>query len=380
MRHNRRPVCLPALLLVLSFAAPAALKAQHTHAPSRAIEFPDVEGYLTLVCDLHTHSAFSDGSVWPLIRVEEAVRDGLDCISTTEHLEYQPHKADIPHPDRNRSFQIATESLRGRDLIVINGSEVTRSMPPGHANAVFIQDANRLLADDPMDSFVEAQRQGAFVFWNHPNWDAQKKDGIASVWDVHKKLIADGMMHGIEVANDLTYSDEALAIALEYDLAILGNSDIHDLIDWQFDVPAGGHRPVTLVFATERSGPAIHEALKAHRTAAWFRNQLIGRPREVMPLIDASLAVSGAKYRGETVILEVTLENRSDAPFMLLNESAFTFHQDADLVVIEPHSTYVLEVKTVTRLERVSLPFRVLNVTTAPDEHPVKTFEITVQP
>ena len=38
------------------------------------------------------HSVFSDGLVWPTVRVDEAYRDGLDAISLTEHIEYRPHK------------------------------------------------------------------------------------------------------------------------------------------------------------------------------------------------------------------------------------------------------------------------------------------------
>ena len=30
---------------------------------------------------LHTHSVFSDGHVWPRIRVAEAIRDGLDAMA-----------------------------------------------------------------------------------------------------------------------------------------------------------------------------------------------------------------------------------------------------------------------------------------------------------
>ena len=56
--------------------------------------------------DLHIHTVFSDGSVWPDIRVEEARREGLDLIALTEHLEYQPYAEDLPHPDRNRSYEI----------------------------------------------------------------------------------------------------------------------------------------------------------------------------------------------------------------------------------------------------------------------------------
>jgi len=72
------------------------------------IRFPDVPGYKTLTCDLHMHTVFSDGAVWPIIRVDEAMRDGLDVIAITEHLEYQPHKEDIPNPDRNRSHVVAS--------------------------------------------------------------------------------------------------------------------------------------------------------------------------------------------------------------------------------------------------------------------------------
>ena len=37
-----------------------------------------------------------------------------------------------------------------KKLIIINGQEITRSMPPGHINAIFLDDANKLL--HPNDS------------------------------------------------------------------------------------------------------------------------------------------------------------------------------------------------------------------------------------
>ena len=95
----------------------------------RAIQFPDTASHQTLVVDLHTHTVFSDGHVWPRTRVAEALRDGLDAIAITDHLEWQPHLADIPHPDRNRSYDIAVESLGDAQLIVIRGSEITRDDP-----------------------------------------------------------------------------------------------------------------------------------------------------------------------------------------------------------------------------------------------------------
>ena len=87
----------------------------HDSGLSREIEFPDIKSYKTLVCDLHMHSVFSDGSVWPDIRVKEAEKDGLDVIAVTEHIEYQPWKEDIPNPDRNRSFDYHKHFARNSD-------------------------------------------------------------------------------------------------------------------------------------------------------------------------------------------------------------------------------------------------------------------------
>ena len=94
----------------------------HNHAVEQKVYFPDLPNAKTISCDFHMHTVFSDGSVWPDIRVSEAVREGIDCISTTEHLEYQPHSEDIPHPDRNRAFELAKRSARNTDLMVIAGS------------------------------------------------------------------------------------------------------------------------------------------------------------------------------------------------------------------------------------------------------------------
>ncbi len=371
MRHYLL-ICTAALLL------PLTARAQDSHAAERLIEFPDVPGYLTLKCDFHLHTVFSDGSVWPNIRVQEALRDGLDAIAVTDHLEYQPHKEDIPHPDRNRSYQIAVEEASGEPLIVLNGSEVTRDMPPGHSNAIFLADANRLLQDDAVAVFREAQRQGGFTFWNHPNWTAQRPDGVASLTDLHRMLIREGLLHGIEVVNDLTYSDEALQIALDHDLTIIGTSDIHGLVDWQYNVPYGGHRPITLVFATERSAAGIKDALQARRTVVWFNNTLIGREEHLLPLIHASLSVTAASYLGDTAVLSVMIENTSDVEYILDNQTDYAFHAASDVLTIKPNNTTRIDIKTLARHSSISLVFEVLNAVTAPNTHPEVVLEVSV--
>ena len=47
----------------------------------RKVFFNNPEGTFLISSDLHIHSVFSDGQVWPSIRIEEARRDSLDLIS-----------------------------------------------------------------------------------------------------------------------------------------------------------------------------------------------------------------------------------------------------------------------------------------------------------
>lgn len=337
---------------------------------TRKVTFPDIPGYHTLSVDLHMHTVFSDGSVWPDIRVFEAIEDEIDLISLTEHLEYQPHSEDIPHSNRNRAYQVAMEVAKDRELMVVNGAEITRSMPPGHNNAVFIQDANKLLVDDPYEAFRAAKAQNAFTFWNHPNWTSQRSDGIATMTEMHRRLIDEGLLHGIEVVNEMTYSDEALQIALDHDLTIMGTSDIHGLVDWQFGIPGGGHRPVTLVFAKDKSIEGIRAALFEGRTTVWFRNLLIGKQEYLTPLIESSLQIKTAKYPERNSVLKIVINNPTGVKFILQNLSQYTLHANGDVIEVAARDETTLFIKTRDKLEQVDLRFSVLNGIVAPGTHP----------
>lgn len=345
----------------------------------RKITFPDIPGYQTLICDLHQHTVFSDGYVWPNVRVWEAVRDNLDAIAVTEHLEYQPHKDDIPHPDRNRAYHIEAKTAENEDLIVINGSEITRKMPPGHSNAIFVNDANKLLIDDSVEVFREARRQDAFVFWNHPNWANQQEDGVARLTDTHRFLIREGLLQGIEVVNDITYSDEALQIALDHNLTIVGTSDIHGLVDWRYNIPDGGHRPVTLVFSSGKSEKGIKEGLVNRRTVVYFENRLIGRDEFLLPLVKAAITIKAASYPKKSSILNVVLQNNTSCGFTLQNASEYNFHNASDLLLLEPHSESTLQVKTLQVLTEATLKFTVLNAINAPNSHPQILLKTAIQ-
>ena len=382
----------------------------------RTMSFPDTKEYLTISTDLHTHSVFSDGHVWPNIRVAEARKDNIDVLAITEHLEYQPHIMHIPHENRNAAYIEAKRSASGTDLIVINGSEITREMPPGHINAIFVKDANKLYKFDqkllpeakeliqeraqgaelpeeqmqvienyalgnlypPLEALKEAKNQGAFVFWNHPMWGSQASDGIARLDEMHKEFITKDLLHGIEIVNTGTYSEEAFNIALENNLALIGTSDVHDLIEWDYDAHNNEHRPVTLVFAKERNEASIKEALFDRRTVVVFKDRLIGKSEHLLPLLESIISISSNGYRKGTQILKIEILNNSSANMVLENLSEFNFADSDDLISIPKNGKVTLQVKTLEVLNNLDLKFRILNALTAPKQNPVIAFEIVI--
>lgn len=271
------------------------------------INIPGFDGYEALKCDFHIHTVFSDGKVWPDMRVTEAWQQGLDAIAMTDHIEYRPFK-DKVIGDLNESYKIAKAHADHIGFILIQGIEITRNKPIGHLNALFINDANRLDLEDPVDALREARRQNAFIMWNHPGWPDDK----STLYPIHEQLLNDGLIDGIEVFNHLEYYPVTFDYANRYDLTYMGNSDIHDLITETY----GGEkmaRPLTLVFVKERSEEGIKEALFAKRTAVLFNKTLTGKEEILRKLFMASV-----HQRKTTNNCYTELCNVSDLDFILL--------------------------------------------------------------
>ena len=170
----------------------------------RELRLPEIDGYQLLKCDFHVHTIFSDGIVWPTLRVQEAWEEGLDAIAITDHIEGQPARQHVGK-GHNNAFDMAKEEAARRNIILVKGGEITRSMPPGHLNALFVEDVDALDQPDYMKAIEAAHKQGAFIQWNHPGW------GVDSImWhDVHEDLYRKGWLNGIEVYNELMVSRRA---------------------------------------------------------------------------------------------------------------------------------------------------------------------------
>ncbi|MEW6652125.1 MAG: Sb-PDE family phosphodiesterase [Bacteroidota bacterium] len=275
------------------------------------INFPDILGYKSLKCDFHTHTVFSDGNVWPTYRVEEAWRDGLDVIALTDHIEYQPHKDYIPS-NHNAPVQIAKNFANELGITLIQGAEITRNMPPGHLNAIFVKDGNALVKDDWKEVVLEAKRQGALLFWNHPAWVAQQPDGIAKWYAEHDWLLETGILFGLEVYNANVYSPETHQWCIDKKLAVLGNSDVHDPLHFEWEAENVAHRPITLVFAKDRSQESVREALLDRRTAIWYDHKLIGDEKYLKEIFSMSISIDKDK---------ISAIGRESRPLLITNNS-----------------------------------------------------------
>ena len=274
--------------------------------PPREITIPEVDGFKVLKGDFHMHTLFSDGRVMPADRVAEAVDNGLDVISITDHIEYRPFFSlkgrwqinDKQANDFNLWYDIAKPEADKKKLLLVCGTEITKStMPPGHFNALFADDNNPIAAavDDWRKMLQVAVDHGAFLLWNHPGWQAPKSGGIEPGATLrfskeHDEVHQKGLMHGIEIFNGSEYYPVVSNWCNERDLALFANSDIHPSEMHQY----GRHntqRPITLVLAKERTVESVKEAFFAKRTVAWAGGMLWGRDPWMPALFKACVEV-----------------------------------------------------------------------------------------
>jgi 3',5'-nucleoside bisphosphate phosphatase len=281
----------------------------------KILRLSGIQGFVTLACDFHEHTIFSDGEVWPTVRLDEAEKNGLDVIAFTDHIEYIPHK-DYVASDLNAAWKIASEEGMKKDIIVIHGAEITRKMPPGHLNTLFIQDAGKLTDADFLKDIEEAVVQGAFIQWNHPGWKAQRPDGIPRMDSVHIALIKKGWINGIEIYNSTEFYPDVMNWCIDNNLTMTGNTDIHGPAGADESGMGKSHPPVTLVFAKSRSVEDLKNALFAGRTLVWFGDTLAGKKELAGEFFRNSLEFGKIYYQNDKNTYRY-ITNKTDIPYAL---------------------------------------------------------------
>jgi predicted metal-dependent phosphoesterase TrpH len=302
------------------------------------IVLPQVNGYNIYKADLHTHSAFSDGSVLPEYRVKEAWIDGLDVMAVTEHIEYRRQESKmleylqdyakkgeeidnwdiINKPadkkgirvDLNYAVTLSQKAAEQYGLLIIPGTEITRNPQQiGHYNALFTTDNNAIYDADPLQSFRNAKAQGALIQHNHPGWQRKSID----MPEFEVKAYAEGLIDGIEIMNGSDFYPGAIDRAKELGLFMSANTDIHGTTAMDYaNVEVG--RNMTLIFAKEKTLEAMREALEARRTLAYAFGNVAGDEQLLKDFFLACVKFEPVMkdYKNRQIF---TITNTSSIPF-----------------------------------------------------------------
>ena len=350
----------------------------------KEIVLPQVNGYNIYKADLHTHTIFSDGQVSSSFRVNEAWLDGLDVMAVTEHIEYRSFEDTFVkytknyhggkyekalnnridgNPtcteegiivDLNYAVRESQNAAKNKGILIIPGAEVTRSgRTVGHFNALFTTDNNLIFHPDPVQAIRNAKAQGALIMHNHPGWRRTNLDFT----DTERTLYEEGLIDGVEVANFYQFYPAIVDRARERNLFIAANTDVHGATSIDHG-RSGFDRPMTLIFAKEKSLEAIREALEARRTLAYAFGSISGDEQLLKDLFAASVELTVNRVGTQNVY--ITMTNKSSLTYVIRRGSG-------DQVRLAPfHSMHFSMPKT-----NETVDFTILNMYCSKDGHPV---------
>ena len=344
---------------------------------------PQVRGFNIYKADLHNHTIFSDGSVTPEFRIQEAWHDGLDVIAVTEHVEYRPYEGKMMNfltgyvpknvkpansnvirseatdagilSDLNYPVKLYQNAAKAYGITVIPGAEITREPTViGHYNALFTKDNNTIYAKDPMQSIRNAKAQGAIVMQNHPGWRRTSLD----MMEFEEKVYAENLIDGIEIVNGGEFYPRAITRALKHKFFMSSNTDIHGSTSEDYVIGGNGRRNMTFIFAQENTLEALREAMESKRTSAYSHGTLAGEQSLLVDLFKASIAtkvIQTASSGAKTVLLT----NNSSIKYTLR-------FGNANPVILEPFTSI-----RATSGKDGKLAVKVENMWCGEDAHPV---------
>jgi 3',5'-nucleoside bisphosphate phosphatase len=175
------------------------------------------------------------------------------------------------------------------------------------------------------------------------------------------------MLHGIEIVNGNEYYPEAHQWCLDKNLTMIGTTDIHNPIGMDYDLNNGERRPMTLVFARDKSIEGMREALFAGRTAVYFDNKLVAKKEYLDAIFQNTLQVKAVtRHRGS---YNIVLYNPTDIPVELSkahgNDPVFEFFRTTT-VPAGGHSNINIYIPNAAEYNNIELKLRVDNFLAEP--------------
>ena len=352
------------------------------------IILPQVDGLNCYTADLHAHSIFSDAEITPEERVKEAWIDGLDILAMTDHIETRRHERDFLQflkgysPDKKGFEPINTRVSRGKhadergivsdlnfstelalkaaknypELTIIKGVEISREpVHIGHYCALFTKDNNIIYSTDDAQTIRNARAQGAIITHNHPGWERTTCD----MTEFHKKVYAEGLIDGIEVANGSSFYPDMVRRAVEKKLYMVAATDIHattaSLLGKQ-----NFFREMTLIFAKDKSEKSLRKALLSQKTLAYCGGHIIG---------EESLL---AKFFQASVTAKFISAGKKGVQISLSNQTSFDY-----TVIYNGVEIYLPAFQTVnTTIKDENAAFTVKNMIHVDYQHPTVTLKL----
>lgn len=336
----------------------------------REVIIPQVNGYNVYKADLHTHTIYSDGSVTPEYRVQEAWLDGLDVMACTEHIEYHrwervmlqylkghvgPNAKAANKVDFNLANKISTNAAAGYGITIIPGAEITRNpVNLGHFNALFVKDVNSIWNEDPAESIRNARKQGAVIMHNHPGWSCTTTD----MNEFQKKVYGEKLIDGVEIMNGQEFYPGIVTRASELGLFVSANTDIHSTTSLEYE-RQGQLRDMTFILAKDKSLPALKEALLARRTLAYAYEQIAGEEQLLKDFFVACVKFETISTDAKTKKRKMVMKNTSSLPFYM------------QFGIANPVSLPPFSSMTVSTNNEGKLSFKVLNMWAPGEQHPL---------
>lgn len=349
---------------------------------------PQVRGFNIYKADLHAHTVFSDGSVTPEFRVQEAWHTGLDVIAVTEHVEYRPYEGKmvtaltgyVPKGVKAENHSISGKPANEKGILmdlnfpvvlyqkaaaaygitIIPGAEITRAPETiGHYNALFTKDNNKIYDADPMQSIRNAKAQGAIIMQNHPGWRRTSLDML----EFEEKVYAAGLIDGIEIMNgaNTEFYPRAITRAKKHNFFMSSNTDVHGAIAEDFIQAGAPARNMTFIFAQENTLEALREALEAKRTLAYSYGTVAGEEDLLVDLFKASIA---------TKVIQTATNGTKTVQLTNNSSIAYTVRiGNANPLVINPFCSIRTSVA-----KGAKLALKVENMWCGEDAHPVVEF------
>ena len=191
---------------------------------------------------------------------------------------------------------------------------------------------------------------------NHPGWRKASLD----MTPTEKTVYEEGLIDGVEVMNGAEFYPGIIDRVKKYGAFISANSDIHASTSGDYRV-GGAIRPMTLVFAKDKSLASIREALEADRTLALGFNTVCGDEQLLKDFF-----VAGVK----TELVQTDAKGRSTV--MVTNCTSIPYY----IQVGKGNPIHLLPFSTVSLTSSSNVvKFQVLNMFCSTDGHP--TVELT---